>query len=259
MPVTFILLDGVRPDALFQANCPNLSDLHARGASTMQATSVMPSITLPCHMSIFHSVPPARHGVTTNTWTPMARPVSGLVEVVKAAHLKTAFIYNWEPLRNLSQPLSLYASYFRDTAYDEDGDEWVGDEAARCLTTLRPDLLFVYLGTVDTIGHDHGWMSPRYLAQLERVDGIVERVLAALPAEYHVIVHSDHGGHERNHGTDAPDDMRIPWLIAGPGVKRGYEITTPVSLLDTAPTIARLLNLIPDPQWEGRVVEEVFE
>jgi hypothetical protein len=29
-------------------------------------------------------------------------------------------------------------------------------------------------------------------------------------------------------------------------------------LLDTAPTLAHLLGLTPDPHWEGRVVTEAF-
>ena len=62
--VILIMIDGTRPDALDTARCPTLRGLMQRGASTMQAHSVMPSITLPCHMSIFHSVPPTRHGIT---------------------------------------------------------------------------------------------------------------------------------------------------------------------------------------------------
>jgi predicted AlkP superfamily pyrophosphatase or phosphodiesterase len=59
-PVVFIVLDGVRRDAIMTANCPTLNSLRERGSSTMQALSVVPSITLPCHMSVFHSVPPTR-------------------------------------------------------------------------------------------------------------------------------------------------------------------------------------------------------
>src|SRR5712675_1334444 len=103
------------------------------------------------------------------------------------------------------------------------------------------------------------WMSPEYLAQLERVDGLLAQVLATLPADYTIIVHADHGGHERNHGTDSPEDMTIPWFAAGPGIKAGYTIQGPVSLLDTAPTAAHVLGLTPDAQWEGQVVEEIFD
>ncbi|HEX9440267.1 MAG TPA: hypothetical protein VF909_11315, partial [Roseiflexaceae bacterium] len=74
-----------------------------------------------------------------------------------------------------------------------------------------------------------------------------------------IVLHSDHGGHDRNHGTELPEDMTIPWLAAGPGIRQGYAIDAPVSLLDTAPTIARLLGIAPHHEWEGRCVEEIFE
>lgn len=257
--VVLVMIDGVRPDALAAAECPNLASLQARGAFTLKATSVMPSITLPCHMSIFHSVPPERHGVTTNDWRPMARPLPGLVDQAHAAGKRCAFFHNWEPLRNLNLPGSLAFAYFRDNVYsDPDGDQVVADEAVRYLATDQPDFVFVYFGTVDTIGHRHGWMSSHYLAQLSRVDRALGTLLAALPAASTLLLHSDHGGHERTHGTESPEDMTIPWIIAGPGIRPGYELKSPVSLLDTAPTLARLLHVTPHPDWEGRCIEEIF-
>ena len=44
------------------------------------AQTVMPSVTLPCHMSLFHSVAPDRHGILTNTYTPQVRPINGICE-----------------------------------------------------------------------------------------------------------------------------------------------------------------------------------
>src|SRR3712207_7396850 len=38
------------------------------------------------------------------------------------------------------------------------------------------------------------------------------------------LVLSDHGGHERTHGTDMDEDMLIPWVLHGPGVRSGYAI-----------------------------------
>src|SRR3954454_1167154 len=170
MPVVFILIDGLRPDAIEAARCPNLRALRARAATTMRASSVMPSVTLPCHMSIFHSVPPTRHGITSNVWTPMARPLPGLFDLAHAAGKRTAFFYNWEELRDLGRPGSLDIAYFRATAYQPDGDQITADEAARVFAAGMPDFTFVYLGTVDTAGHHYGWMSDGYLVQIEAVD-----------------------------------------------------------------------------------------
>jgi predicted AlkP superfamily pyrophosphatase or phosphodiesterase len=257
-PVLLVMIDGLRPDALARIDCPALTKLQERGASTLAARSVMPSITLPCHTSIFHSVPPTRHGVTTNDWQPMARPLPGLIDVAKAAGKHTASIYNWEPLRNLSQPLSLDFAWYRDLSYQEDGDDLTADAAIQAIVTVRPDFAFVYFGTVDTVGHRYGWMSDEYLRQAERVDRQFGRLLDALPVETHVLVQADHGGHERSHGTEMPEDMTIPWLVAGPSIRRGHSIAGPVSLLDTTPTLARILGLPAHRDWEGQVIDEVF-
>ena len=256
--VVFVMIDGLRPDAVTPERCPALTGLMARGAYSLAATSVMPSITLPCHLSIFHSVPPARHGITSNTWNPMARPLPGLMEVARAAGRRCAFFYNWEPLRNLNQPGSLHASYFVDNVNQPEGDRAIAAQAIRVLPLDPPDFAFVYFGTVDEAGHAFGWMSPGYLAQVAEVDDVLGDLLAALPAETSVLLQADHGGHDRSHGTSAPDDMTIPWVVAGPGLRAGYALQAPVSLLDTAPTLARLLGLTGDPHWEGRAVTEAF-
>jgi predicted AlkP superfamily pyrophosphatase or phosphodiesterase len=256
--IVFILIDGLRPDGLEVASCPRLKALRARGACTMRASSVMPSVTLPCHTSIFHSVPPVRHGVTTNTWTPMARPLPGLFDLAKAAGKRCAFLYNWEELRDLARPGSLELSYFRNTSHQPDGDQLLADEAARVLPSGGYDFAFIYLGTVDTAGHYYGWMSEGYLSQIGTVDAALGTILDALPADTTYLVQSDHGGHHRNHGTDLLEDMTIPWMVAGPGIRAGHAVEAPVSLLDTAPTLARLIGVEPHREWEGRCIEEVF-
>ncbi len=257
-PVVLIMIDGLRPEAATPEHCPHLMQVMARGAFSLTARSVMPSITLPCHMSIFHSVPPARHGITSNDWAPLARPLPGLIEVAHAAGKKCAFFFNWEPLRDLCRPGHLLHAHFKDCAYDYDGDAWVVDEAARVIPHAALDFAFVYLGTVDTMGHLAGWLSADYLKQAKYVDEQLGRLLAALPADASLLILSDHGGHERNHGSDAPEDMTIVWTAAGPGIRRNHAIAGPVSLLETAPTLARLLGVTPHPHWEGRVVEEIF-
>ncbi|MEN9934386.1 MAG: hypothetical protein RLZZ387_965 [Chloroflexota bacterium] len=256
--VVLVMTDGVRPDAIDAARCPTHTALRARGAFTETARSVMPSVTLPCHMSIFHSVPPGRHGITSNVYTPMARPLPGLVEVLQAAGRRSAFVHNWEPLRDLSRPETLAYSYYREPPTDPSYDDAVAEEAARLIAAESFDFVFVYLGSVDTAGHAYGWMSDGYLDQLERLDAALGRVVAAMPPTARIIVQSDHGGHERSHGTDSPEDMTVPWLAAGPGVRHGHRIAAPVSLIDTAPTVARMLGVAPSEEWEGRAPEEIF-
>jgi predicted AlkP superfamily pyrophosphatase or phosphodiesterase len=258
--VIFVMVDGARPDALDAASCPNLDALRAAGSATMQAQSVLPSVTLPCHVSIFHSVPPTRHGITTNVFVPMARPLPGLIEQARAAGKRTASIYNWEPLRDVSRPEQVAYSYYREPPLDQTYDDAVGAEAVRLLReeSAAFDFVFLYFGSVDAAGHACGWMSPEYLEQVQRVDGLLGRVLDVMPLDTTIVVHADHGGHDRTHGTDMPEDMTIPWIAAGPAIRRNHRIAAPVSLLDTAPTLAHALEIAPHAAWEGRIIEEIF-
>lgn len=60
MKVLLILSDGMRPDGL--EGHPAVARLMREGSYSLRARTVMPSVTLPCHMSLFHSVDPGRHG-----------------------------------------------------------------------------------------------------------------------------------------------------------------------------------------------------
>ena len=93
---------------------------------------------------------------------------------------------------------------------------------------------------------------------MQRVDGWLGRVLDVAPPGATIVVQADHGGHDRTHGTDSLEDMTIPWIAAGPAIRRNYRIAAPVSLLDTAPTLARVLGIAPYAEWEGRIIEEIF-
>ena len=89
MKVLLVMVDGMRPDALMEV--PLAQKYLRRFAYTLKARTVSPSVTLPCHMSLFHSVDPSRHGTTTNTYMPQVRPIRGLCEVLSAAGKKSAF------------------------------------------------------------------------------------------------------------------------------------------------------------------------
>lgn len=251
MRTLVILVDGMRPDAL--GNIPQAQKIIKKSAYTMRAETVMPSVTLPCHMSLFHSVDPTRHGTTTNTYAPQVRPVKGLCEVLAANKKRSAFFYNWEELRDLTRPGSLAFSYFCSgyiSGHDVSNDA-VTDSAIEYLTANYTDFAFLYLGYVDEAGHQHGWMSDGYMKAIDNSWENIERIVEALPDDYTVIITADHGGHDRCHGTDLPEDMTIPMIIMGNAFEAGREIEN-ANIKDIAPTVAVLLGVTPDDEWEGK-------
>lgn len=248
-----ISVDGMRPDGLRQAEAPNMDRLIAAGAHTFDASTVMPSVTLPCHMSMFHSVPPERHGVTTNTWTPQVRPVPGIFEAVHKAGQTTASFRNWDQLRDLGRPDSMNVSLFYDYRPDSPAsDEKVAAAAIEWLGINHEGFAFVYLGNTDVVGHDHGWMSGPYIEAIGLADKCIGQVLAVLNDDVFLVVTADHGGHDRSHGTEGPEDMTIPMILGGPGAASGSSLPADTSILDVAPTIAAALGVTAPDEWEGK-------
>jgi len=259
------VVDGLRPDALHQALTPEIDRLAAQGAYTWGAQTVIPSISLPCHASMFCAVPPTYHGIIDNVWTPSQPPVPSLIEVVHQSGLGTAAFYSWEPLRDLARPGSLDVAYYRRLA-DPEGDrgaEEIASAAAKYVVQERPAFTFVYLGAPDEVGHRYGWMSAPYLqsvSQADRAIGLVMKQMRAVGSlnDSAFLILADHGGHDSDHSAGLSQDLTIPWIVSGPGVRRGHQIQRAVSIMDTAPTLAHLLGLSLPAEWSGQVVAEAL-
>jgi phosphopentomutase len=109
---------------------------------------------------------------------------------------------------------------------------------AAYIRTHASKLVFVQLDHIDAAGHKHGYGSPAYLEQIAEHDvyvgAIVEAIREAdLWAESLILLASDHGGHERSHGTRDAGDMTIVWGCRGPGIKRGVELEDGLNIMDT--------------------------
>lgn len=251
--VLLILVDGMRPDSLERAGHPFIEEMKAKGSCTMEAQTVMPSVTLPCHMSLFHSVPPERHGILENVYTAQVRPIAGLFEQLAAHRKACGLFHNWSELRDLARPGSLaHSCFISGAAYTyEETNRKLTDQAIGYINEQLPDFTFLYLGLVDEIGHRHGWMSEEYIQSVHDSWECIERAVRSIPEDYTVIVTSDHGGHDRTHGTDRPEDMTIPILMTGRSFAPG-KLIFDANIIDLAPTIAKLLGVPGNKDWEGK-------
>ena len=252
--VILISVDGMRPDGFLACGNPYIEEMMKKAYYTLDGQTVLPSVTLPCHMSLFHSVTPQRHGVTTNTYFPMARPINGLFEQLKNAGKVSAMYYGWEPLRDVARPECLrFADYIEAYEY-ESVDTLLTDRALDRIRASRPDFVFLYMVDTDVKGgHDVGWMTKEYLDRISMAVDNIRRVLEEWGDEYTVVITADHGGHERNHGSDLPEDTTIPMFYFGKDFEAGKRFSGG-SILDIAPTIAKLMGIQPSNEWEGTSV-----
>lgn len=250
--VILISVDGMRPDGLLKCGSPYVEELKKIASYTFCARTVEPSVTLPCHLSMFQSVPPKRHGTLTNTYVAPVHPVKGLFEVLREAKKRSAMYYGWNLLRDISRPGSTTcAEYFNSYTFDHT-DAYLTDRAIDYAKTYKPEFIFLYLIETDEKGgHDNGWMTDVYLDYVKCAVENIKRVVEEIGDEYTVIVTADHGGHDRAHGTTMPEDMTIPMFFYGPEFEAGKELGG-VSILDIAPTIASLIGVEPEREWEGR-------
>ena len=250
--VNLILIDGMRPDAFMQCGNPYVQKLLSSSAYSLNARTVYPPVTLPCHMSLFYSVGPDRHGVTDNIYSPMARPLNGIIEQLQGRRT-TAMCYNWEQLRDLCRPGTLDFSLCINlgTYGAECSTREVCEAVEKLLKSKAPDFCFTYFGWPDEQGHQTGWMSAEYLHAVNESIRLVESLIEKTKDEYITILLADHGGHGRTHGKLIDEDMLIPVVIHGAGIQPG-ELGQPVSILDIAPTILRILGCEPAAEWEGK-------
>ena len=143
--VILILVDGMRPDGMMQCGNPFAQKLVENSTYTLNARTVMPSVTLPCHMALFHSVDPERHGIATNTYVPQVRPIKGMFDVFDDNDKKCAFFYTWEELRDLSRPDHLHTVLCINQHKQADTDIKITDAAIKYINEESPDFLFLYL------------------------------------------------------------------------------------------------------------------
>lgn len=258
--VVIISIDGLRPDALAQADTPTFDNLQAQGAYQPQAQAVYPSVTLINHASMLTGMVPEGHGINWNVTDPSLGYVNGptLFTVMHEAGLSTAMIVGKPKLEHIAIPGSvdtyIYAGYT---------DSQVIQQAIQVTETTWPNLLFIHLPDVDSTGHLVGWMSQTQLWTINATDSLIGRFIDHLEDAGYLettllIVTSDHGGTEQAHGQDIPEHMTIPWLAVGPNVSQNVILTHDINIYDTAATVLHVFDLPLPETWDGQPVLEIF-
>ena len=253
--VLAVSVDGLNPAAvslLGPSRAPTFHRLMRQGAWTLNArTAVEQTRTLPNHTSMLTGRRIDRrqggHGFTINrnsrgTIHDRARHyVPGVFDVVHDHGGRTA-------LFTAKSKFSVYANSWNAAGADDrvgadSGrakiDRFVVDPSNRHLVdALNADLRgssrqlrFLHLSLPDKVGHQSGFMSPAYLAAVQRTDQLLGLVLATIESEpglrdhLLVVLTADHGGSGAGH--DAPEklaNLRIPFLAWGPGVPAGTDL-----------------------------------
>lgn len=269
--VLIVSIDGLRPDLALRANAPTLRSLMQTGAFSFWARTTVMAITLPSHASMLTGVTPEKHGVTWNKEVSTTQPVvyckaPTLFELAKARGYTTAMVAGKKKFETLARPGTLDWQFMPENP--KIGDKQVAEEAIAVIKSHHPQVMAVHLPETDAVGHSAGWGTPQQILTIENADGYLGAILAAMKDagtfdETLVIVSADHGGQGRAHGKDDFRSRHIPWIISGPGVRKGYDLTRVAELTvnteDTFATACYVLAIPLPGQSDGKPILAAFE
>ncbi len=257
-----VVVDGLRAETLACAHVPCFDRLAAKGVSSLRLQPVHPGSTLPTLVSVFTSLPPEEHGVTSNAGTAGVSPHAvSLFSLLRYRHYASAAFYSNDRLRLLFPLGSLQTAMLINSQSIRNVDRELAEQAARHLQREQPDCCLLYLEGANIAGTHFGFGSEVYLESVEQADRAVGLVLeylavAGLHQDYVTMILGCCGSSRPDSGAEAA--ASLPLLLAGPGIRKGEQPERPLSLLDLAPTMATILGLATHPDWRGGAVAEVF-
>ncbi len=266
--VLIIGVDGLGAEQLPRGRIENITRLMHDGASTLHARGVFPTDSAPNWASLIMGAPPEIHGVIANNWDP-ARPIIPPMDTTtrfptifgvtraQCPGAKIGIFHEWPDFARLVEP------GVADPMEHGASAQKTIESASAFIRTAHPVLTFVHLDLVDRAGHQSGWNSRNYRRAVRAADTLVGRLLSAVDESGDrdrtlVLLSADHGGIRKGHGGSTLQELEIPWIMQGPGVAHGWTLQSPVSICDTAVTVAAALGLSVPRVWTGRAVVEAF-
>jgi arylsulfatase A-like enzyme/Flp pilus assembly protein TadD len=285
--VLLVTIDTLRADRLgaygyAAAATPVLDALAARGVRFTTAVAHTP-LTAPSHASILTSLLPLGHGVRDNGAFVLPPSPTTLAEAFRAGGYRTAAFVSGFPLdhrygfargfetyddRLMRGRDSRRAAYVERTAAEatRPAVEWIRAAGA-------PWFVWVHYFDPHAPYEPPGDLARRFagspydgeIAYVDRQLGELLGAAEAGPSKTLVLVTSDHGESlgehgEATHGVFVYDaTLRVPWIMAGPGIPRGRVSPVVARGIDVAPTLLDFAGLAVPRGMQGRPLRPAAE
>ncbi len=206
--ILIISIDALHPKALGPKSSPLLDTIMKQGVYTLAGQSTSPPLTLISHAAMFSGLPPEQNGKTDNDWQPGQPTIENqtLFHSPKRAGFSTGYFYSKEKLGFLINEDIDSHGMSKEFALEQAIDFFQSSESHFC---------FLHLSGLDQVGPSEGWLSLGYLEELFFIDTSLEPLFTMIQDKknYLIIITSDHAGHGKIHGSDHPEDSRIPLIM----------------------------------------------
>jgi len=268
--VIIIGIDGMSSAGLMKAEAPFMHRMIDEGAFKYNARTVLPSSSSSNWSAMILGAGPEITGITSNGWKPDAKHMSPVVvnkvgrspsiyDIIRQQRpqAEEGVVFHWDDYGRLLQKEMVN--------YYEHGNTETEAAAkfAAYITAKKPTFALLHMDHVDDAGHSKGHMTPEYLKAIAKADSLIGTVLTAIDNagmkdNTLVMIVADHGGINKGHGGESDEEITIPVIYYGKGVKKGYKIQQPVYQYDVAATVAFVFNLKVPYSWTSRPVKAAF-
>ena len=222
--VLIIGIDGVRSDALIQAQTPNLDALRDNGIYSPNALNDDITISGPGWSAILCGVWSEKHLVTGNDFT--INDYENYPALFRHAeefdsNINTLSICHWDPINDYIVQNDV------DFKLNVTTDAAVSSQAASYISSNDPDLIFLHFDDVDHAGHSHGFSPnvPQYISAIETTDTHIIPIINAIEQrpnynneDWLILITSDHGGIGNSHGGTTIEEREVPFIASGNNV-----------------------------------------
>ncbi len=292
--VLLVTIDTLRADHLgcyghAGAATPTLDALAARGVRFATAIAHVP-LTGPSHASILTGRTPPGHGFRDNGGYVIPAEAKTAAEDFRQAGYRTAAFVSGFPLDRrfgFDRGFDAFDDHLpkgsdpRRTPYVERLADATTDAALRWLATPVPPggpasfFLWVHYYDPHAPYEPPAALAERfrgvpYDGEIAFVDSQLARLLRGLEekgtlARTVVLVTADHGEALGEHGEDTHGlfvydaTLKVPWIMAGPGLAAGRAATPVARGIDVLPTLLDYAGLAPGSGVEGRSVRPAAE
>jgi len=274
--VLLVTLDTLRADRLGAYGhrgglTPHLDALAARGLLFEEGLASVP-LTLPSHATILSGLEPPRHGVHDNGTYVFPREPETLATLLKARGYATgAFVgaYVLDRRFGLARGFDVYDD--RIERRDEGGSVLESERPCEAVTEAAREWMGRQKGPFVAWVHLYDAHAPYappspfleahpgmpYDGEVAHLDSCVGSLLGAARDRVLTAVVADHGEALGEHGEPThgffvyQSTLRVPFLLAGPGITAGERRPGPARTSDVLPTILGRLGLQAPPGLDG--------
>ncbi len=207
--VLIISIDALHPNALGTKTTKMINQLMAKGVFTLDGNSTKPPLTLLSHAAMFSGVGPENGGRKVNVWNPGQKQIAHktIFDDAKLEGFTTGFFYSKEKLGYLITGTVDRHKMDPDFSVDNAFDFFKSSDQKK--------FCFIHISGLDRTGPVEGWMSDGYMEELFFIDDSITPLIKDVLSKkgYLVIITSDHAGHQIIHGSEHPDDAKLPLVM----------------------------------------------